>query len=383
MSKVEVIVSSMPAKNIDVGLDIGCGQCVLPVGYAGASFSEIDGESSCNFCLDHEEPNFLGGEKLIQDLNLVPDEQVGVMVSGGKDSLYAWMWFVDKLGPDKVVGFNHNKIGLTHPLAEGNLIRAAKILGSQLIRVNDSEMLPRFQKNLSVLLEKPDEAMVRVALCAGCRHGISGVLFAEGEKMGITKYISAASYLELAPFKGAVMQLKGDGDEREGLLVGLKENSGYDHGDNVKVIMREDDHCHKGQLTAGGSYDLYPGIVYFDFDNYFPNIPEKTEELVKERLGWERPERSWHFDCEIETFKDLFYYGLLGYTETDYNLSAQIRFGLIERDEAIARLLKARKGIINSRPEVFDLMKRLGVEALIPKVDKFYCESLFLSEQVR
>ena len=322
---------------------------------------------------------FLGGEQLIRDLNLRDEEQVGVTVSGGKDSLRTWMWLVDNLEPEGVIAFNHQKIGLVHPLAEENLIRASSILGSELVQVEDREMLPRFRENLAAFLTQPDPAMVRVALCAGCRAGISGSLFAAGETRGISKFVSSASYLELAPFKAATMKAKGNGDERKGLLKGLAENPLYDHSDNIQVIMLEDEHCHKTQMTGGGSHKPYPMITYFDFDQYFPNIPDETELQVKERLSWQRPARSWHFDCLVEQFKDLFYYGLLGYTETDYYLSAMIRHGLITREEAIARLMGARIEVINSREEIFDLMAQLDVAHLIPQVAEFYERSPFLS----
>lgn len=133
-------------------------------------------------------------------------------------------------------------------------------------------------------------------------------------------------------------------------------------------------------MTGGGSFKLYPNIRYFDFDQYFPNIPAHTEAVVKEKLGWTRPERSWHFDCLIEQFKDLFYYGLLGYTETDYNLSAQIRYGLLTREEAVQQLLQARIKVIDSKSDIFDLMRQLEVGHLIPQVEEFYQTSPFLSE---
>jgi glucosamine--fructose-6-phosphate aminotransferase (isomerizing) len=384
MIKESLVFSPAPPEEtslkIEVGLPLGCDRCVLPEGYAGAIFINKNGETVCNFCLDYKEPTFLGGEQLIQDLDLKENEQVGVTVSGGKDSLYTWMWLVENLGVDKVVAFNHQKVGLVHPIAEENLGRAKDILGSELIQVRDEEMLPRFRKNLAVFLAKPDPAMVRVALCAGCRVGISGSLFSIGEARGITKFVSAASYLELAPFKAATIKAKGGGDEREGLLVGLAENPLYDHDDNIRVIMLEDDHCHKTQLTGGGSFRLYPNIRYFDFDQYFPNIPSHTEAEVKEKLGWARPERSWHFDCLIEQFKDSFYYGLVGYTETDFNLSAQIRHGLLTREEAVQQLLQAREKVINSRVDIFNLMRQLNVEHLIPQVKGFYQTSPFLSE---
>lgn len=365
---------------IIIGLPLGCGKCVLPKGYAGAVFHSINSETVCNFCIEHQERKFLGDKQLICDLNLDADERVGVTVSGGKDSLYAWMWLVDRLGSERVVAFNHRKVGLVHPIAEDNLRRAAKILNSEFVKFSDTEMLPRFRKNLAALLANPDPAIVRAALCAGCRTGISGKMFALGKSKSITKFVNAASYLELAPFKAAHMKTKGDGNEKLGLLKGLKENPLYDHGDSIQTIMMDDDHCHKTQLAGGKSFELYPEIRYFDFDQYIPNIPSQYETAVRRRLGWNRPERSWHFDCLVESFKDVFYYGTLGYTETDYKLSAMIRHGLLSRDEATVRLLSARKKLIDNKEKTIELMKQLGVGHLISQMENFYKNSRFLSE---
>lgn len=362
------------------GLPFACEKCVLPKGGAGVNFFH-NGNSGkiCNFCSEHQEPTFLGEERLICDLNLDTNEQIGITVSGGKDSLYVWMKLVDLLGSNRVIAFNHRKVGLVHPIAEENLARAEKILGSKLIQFSDAKMLPRFHKNLSALLANPDPAMVRVALCAGCRFGISGEMFALGEERDITKFVSAASYLELAPFKAAIMKSKGNGDEKTGLLKGVKENPLYYHSDNIQTIMQDDRHCHKTQLSGKKSFDLYPQIQYFDFDRYVPNVPSQYEAAVKERLNWHRPERSWHFDCLIESFKDIFYYGTLGYTETDYNLSAMVRHKLLSRNEAERQLLEYRKKLINSEEEIAELMNKLGVKSLIPQMENFYQNSVFLS----
>src|SRR3990167_3848798 len=80
---------------LPIGLPLGCDKCVLPAGYAGADFvEEKSGKTICNFCKDHVEPIFLGEDQFIYDLGLQEGEQIGVTVSGGKDSMYAWMWLV-------------------------------------------------------------------------------------------------------------------------------------------------------------------------------------------------------------------------------------------------------------------------------------------------
>lgn len=331
--------------------------------------------------MDHKEPEFKGFKQLVADLNLRPDEKVGVTVSGGKDSAWMWMKMVDILGPDKVVAFNHRKDGLVHPIADANVKKAQEILKTELIVVNDTDMLPRFRRNLPVLLSNPDPAMVRVATCVGCRHGITGAMYKEGERVGVTKFMSGASYLELAPYKAELMKRKGNGDEHKGLEVGLKENPGYGWSqENLALIDRDDKHCYKADISGKKSMAMYPNVQFFDLDTYVPNLPERNENEVKERLGWERPARSWHFDCQVETFKDVLYYGKLGYTETDYNLSAMVRYGLIDRHEAVRRLSNAREEIVNSERAVLNLMDQLGVGDSKEQMREFYRSSPFLSE---
>ncbi|MFD1046007.1 hypothetical protein ACFQ1S_10750 [Kibdelosporangium lantanae] len=324
----------------------------------------------------------MGGDQLVEDLNLAPGERVGVTVSGGKDGLAAWLWLVDALGAARVVAFNHDKFGLVHPLAARNLDVAHEILGSKLVRVADGTMLPRFRANIEAFFKHPDPAMVRVSLCAGCRFGISGRLFAAGASEGITKFVNAASYLEIAPFKAALMKGKGGGCERIGLLTGLKENPAYDHGDNLRIIDIDDRHDQKRQLAGGKCSSLYPGVSFLDFDRYFPNVPNDRETLVADRLDWRRPRRSWHFDCLVEEFKDVFYYGLIGYTETDYYLSAQTRHGLVGRVAAISSLLEARKVVIGGLDETLELMDRVGIGHLKDRMRKFYDNSPFLTSTV-
>ena len=99
------------------------------------------------------------------------------MVSGGKDGLYAWMTLCEIYGGDRVIAFNYHKTGIVHELVYQNILNASKILNSELVIVKDDEFLPRFKNNLESFLKNPDSAMVRVALCTGCKYGITGELY--------------------------------------------------------------------------------------------------------------------------------------------------------------------------------------------------------------
>ena len=357
-----------------------CDVCVMPESYKWSGTECRDGMRVCKFCASHKNIELLGEERFISDLGLGEGEKIGITVSGGKDSVYAWYWLASRLGADRVVALNYRKTMLTHPFAIKNVENAARILGSEVITVEDNDAYPRFKQNLSALLDKPTPEMVRVALCAGCRYGITARLYAEGyERLGITKYVSAASYLELAPFKEELLAERGGGNAKYGLICSLADNCAYSYGDNLEVILRDDDFKYKGgvssslsTVTKRGRYQL------FDTDKYLPNVPELIEKTVVEKLGWQRPERSWHFDCMIEHFKDVFYYGTLGYTESDFKLSAMVRHGLMTREQAVSEIAAIGRRLCESLPETEALMSELGVGELIPKMRKFYENSPYL-----
>jgi hypothetical protein len=75
----------------------------------------------------------------------------------------------------------------------------------------------------------------------------------------------------------------------------------------------------------------------------------------------------------------VFYYGTLGYTETDGHLSAQVRHRLIDRETAIEELLQGRRDIIEGREGIHALMDTLGVGHLKGKMDEFCKNSPFLN----
>lgn len=363
---------------------IGCDYCVIPHDYKTAEF-KIDnkGKKICNYCEKHVIQEFKGLDQLKKDIDLQDNEKIGIMVSGGKDGLYAWMTLCEMFGGDRVVAFNHHKTGIVHDLAYQNIINASKILNSELVVVKDDDFLPRFKNNLESFLKNPDPAMVRVALCAGCRYGITGELYETAySKYKISKFVSAASYLELAPFKGELLKEKGNGNSKYGLIRGLAENVNYNFPDNIEIILRDDNLEYKAKNKKGKILSReFSKYQLFDFDNYIPNNPQKYEEAVKEKLNLKRPERSWHFDCLVETFKDFFYYELLGYTETEFKLSQMIRYKLLTREEALNQLESYYATMDNSIDNIIDLLESMDMEYLKDDVIKFYNNSKYFRKK--
>lgn len=90
-----------------------CEKCGLILSYPHALSEESSSE--CNYCTNFKRKDFLGREALLERLG--KEGAIGVSVSGGKDSLFVWYWMVEQLGADRVIAFNHHKVGAVHQLA--------------------------------------------------------------------------------------------------------------------------------------------------------------------------------------------------------------------------------------------------------------------------
>ncbi len=352
-----------------------CNSCVLPVSYEQADFKK----GKCKYCRNFEAKTFKGADALVKELDLKENEKIGITVSGGKDSIYMWGQLVDLFGADRVVAFTYYKDKLSSPVALENVYKAQKVLGSQLIQINDMDSIKYFRHNLKVLLEKPDPAAVRVLLCVGCRYGITENLYKRGEEMGIQKFVSGASYLELAPFKEELLKAKSEkGDIDEGLEKIIAERPDLDWRENLDRIRRDQKYKYKNNDSLENNFQKGYKYKLFDFDDYFENVPNETEKEVQRRYDWKKTNRSWHFDCRIEDLKDVFYFGMLGYTEFDFKCSAMVRYHLISRDEAMDLLYQQAIDIRNSYPRMVELLKELGAQDCIEALKEFYETAKFL-----
>lgn len=354
-----------------------CDICGLTSDY---QYIGLNDEGRCKYCEGFNFKTFKGLDRLVNDLDLADGEQIGVTVSGGKDSIYMWGVLTQLLGKDRVVAFTYYRQGLTHRMAMDNILRAKAVIGTELVIIEDKSAFEKFKKNLISLLKKPEPAMVRVLLCVGCRYGITENLYREGEGRGVKKYISGASYLELAPFKEEILEDKSKARNMDDALNEcLKLYPELDYDDNFDLIRRDQKFKYKNNETLSNNissatyrYQLY------DFDDYTENNPFEIEKIVREKYDWECPDRSWHFDCIVEEFKDVFYYGLLGYTEMDFKLAAMVRYKLLSKAEAEERLNKFNQEIKRSFNKMRDKLLEYGLEGSVDDLKAFYQSSRYL-----
>ena len=356
-----------------------CTMCGLTTDY---QFGEFDSTGTCRTCrtFDSGKRNFKGIEALKRDVDLQPGEKIGVTVSGGKDSIYLWAKMVEAFGKENVAAFCYYRPGITHPLAMENVRNTEKILGVKCYVHTDLTAYERLKTNFRILLNRPQPALVRVALCSGCRYGITKTLHDIGAEMGITKYISGASYLELAPFKEEYLQAKSpSNDIDDGFERLLAEYPELDFSDNFKILRRDQKFKYKNNDTKDNNFQSNYSYRLFDYDNYCENNPAEIERYVVEHFNWQKSDRSWHFDCKIEDFKDALYYGMLGYTECDFKYSAMVRHDLLTREESIRLTDEHHRSIRNGLPVLTAKLYEMGLRELAPDLAGFYAASPFLS----
>ena len=358
-----------------------CNVCGLTSDYF---FGGFDKAGTCRTCRTFVDKTtfFKGADALKRDVNLQPGEKLGVTVSGGKDSIYLWARMAEIFGADNVLAFCYYRPGITHPLAMENIRNTGRILGAEYFVYTDKTAYERLKINFRILLKNPQPAAVRVLLCSGCRYGITRTLHDMGAEKGITKYISGASYLELAPFKEEYLQAKSiHGDIDEGFENLLAEYPQLDFDDNLDVLRRDQRFKYKNNDTKDNNFRSGYDYELFDYDNYCENNPEEIEKYVVERFNWQKSDRSWHFDCKIEDFKDALYYGMLGYTECDFKYSAMVRYGLLTREESIRLTEEHHRSIRNGLSGLISKLYDMGLEELVPDLARFYAESAFLSKE--
>ena len=111
---------------------------------------------------------------------------------------------------------------------------------------------------------------------------------------------------------------------------------------------------------------LYPGIKLVQFYDYVEYDPDRIQGIVEQELKWKTPdkENSWQFDCKIKLLQNYFYKREIGFTATADYLSAMIREGFIDREEALRRLESANANKEEKIAQIQELLHEIGQSKL-------------------
>ncbi len=343
-----------------------CTKCILTETHPKLTF---DADGICNYCRAHVKLEYLGEDKLSEDIAPFLDHKGKynclVPISGGKDSAYVLhqMHSVFKM---RVLAFNYDNL-LTHPQAQENVKSIADNLGVDLAVVRNEKQRKHLTTNLRAYIKKPSVAMVPM-LCTGCRYGIIGNAFGLAKRLDIPLIAIGWSPIEDTPFKEAYLRGE-NGSVKQGLIRNLASNPAYVRWDNMIAAVK--DYFHNYQHIKDWNFILkmlHPNVKLLQFYDYIPYHPDQIQQTVVERLGWRTPDArdSWQFDCKIKLLQNYFYGRDAGFTATDGYLSAMIREGYITRDEAAQRLAYSRQARIAGLDQLHEMLTGLGLGDLVP-----------------
>lgn len=319
-----------------------CTKCVLPETFPGITF---DNNGTCSVCNDFKLPEYPGIEKFVSDLEqeLPSSGKVLVCLSGGRDSSYI-LHLTHSLGFTPVA-YTYDW-GMVTTAARENMSRMCGDLGVEHIVVSPDirKNRTRIKRALIAWLKNPKLETIPI-LMAGDKP-----YFRWGRKVarerGNLPVLLADHPMETTGFKAMLAGANPSLDHAQG--------SSYRLGltNMTRMVFSYSSHAIQspGLIPSLAKEGLTGFIDYYvrghkDFLRPFSYIPweeEKIERILRSEYEWssgeDRSVTSWRMGDGTAPFYNLMYLIGLGMTEHDTLRSNQVRFGLMERSEAINRI---------------------------------------------
>jgi len=318
-----------------------CSICVLPNTFPGIEF---DSKGRCSVCAAFTPPVYAGTDALVADLAAAsPDgKSVLVCLSGGRDSCYI-LHLVAELGFAPVT-YTYDW-GMVTTAARENMARMCGALGVEhiLVSPNIRNNRRRIRRALKAWLGNPRLSTLPI-LMAGDKPYFRFAKAVARERGGLPA-VMADHPLETTGFKSMLAGARPTTGEEGGVSYRLDRMS------LAKMMMAYGGHSIRspGLLPsligegAVGFVDYY--VRHHEFIRPFSYIPwdeQKVETTLRQQYGWtsgaDPSVPSWRMGDGTAPFYNLMYFMVLGMTEHDALRANQVRFGLLTRAEALARL---------------------------------------------
>ena len=317
-----------------------CNVCILPETFPGIHFNE---DGVCSICLDFELPEYSGLDSLAEDLQneLTESGEVLVCLSGGRDSSYI-LHLVHHLG-FKPIAYTYDW-GMVTTAARENMSQMCGDLGVEHIVVSPDirRNRTRINRALSSWLKNPKLATIPI-LMAGDKPYFRWGQEVARERGGIP-VLMADHPMETTGFKSMLAGAKTAADHSQGTTYRLNISS------MTKMIYTYGAHAIQspGLMPSLIKEGLIGFVDYYIRDHkflkpfsYIPWEEELIETTLRSEYAWssgeDRSVTPWRMGDGTAPFYNLMYLIGLGMTEHDTLRSNQIRFGLIERQEALEK----------------------------------------------
>jgi len=285
-----------------------------------------------------------------------------VAVSGGRDSTFTLYELVEAYDM-RVLAYNYDN-GFVSEQAKLNLKEITDALGVDLVTMKHDQT-KYFKNNLIALSKKFSPAMVPT-LCLGCRYGIVSGACKVAMRYKVPLVFFSSSRLEKTSFKNEFFKTRFN-KKVVGMASEFLSNPFYFKPSFVPMYVRDyfHDDSHLHPLSPRLKL-LYGKVKIVEFFDYVQWDEKKIENTIETKLKWKKlkdVKSSWRFDCLVHSIKDYFYLNSVGFTERDDLLSNMIREGMINREEALQRLIEEYESQREIRENIIrDVLEELKID---------------------
>ena len=322
-----------------------CSRCILPETFP---FIEFDEEGICNYCRNYENFKLLGNDQMenfvakYRNDNGEPD--CLVMISGGRDSIYALHYVKEILGMEPVA-YTYDW-GMVTDLARRNIARICGKLGIEhiLLSADIRKKRANIRKNVLAWLKKPDLGTVPLFMAGDKQYFYYANKIMK--QMEIDLVVLSANQYEKTYFKSGFCDVPPDfvrgrntPSIRDQMILGMYygrrflENRAYINNTIIDTVF--------GLL----SYYNIPHN-YLRIYDYILWDEQKIMSTIMKKYNWEIADdtkATWRIGDGTAPFYNYIYYTMAGFTENDTFRSNQIREGALSRDEALKLVMEENK----------------------------------------
>lgn len=319
-----------------------CKNCILPENYAGISFNK---DGICNLCESYHQPDYLGEEKLKQDISKILENSFNnrqydciVGFSGGRDSTYLLWYIVNVLHLKPLAVFVDSKLIPQETLS--NIKKTSDILEVDLL-IKQHDLLTKSVKHFLTSWVKYPVPATLITLCTGCRLGVTKIINEETIARNIPVIFAGGTPFERGTFKKNL--LLSNKKSNFSFMLGyskqvLKNPSLISDFNSLKIQISEYFNTPWG-FKSKKKNDSYIRIE--PFFNYFRWEEKKIEHTIQNELNWKKYpglKSAYRGDCEVGIIRQFLYDKMLGYNDKDDHLSWLVRDEQVTREEALSRI---------------------------------------------
>lgn len=341
-----------------------CKKCLLPANYLGI---HIDENGVCQDCLSFKKTNYKGTEQLIKDiqpvlrLNTSRKFDCVVKFSGGRDSTYLLWYIVKELHLRPLAVFANDQF--IPELAIENMKTTCEILGVELRILTHDYLKKCLPHHLNAWIKRP-VAESLMFLNVGERIGYEKLPELEAIKEGVNLIFSGRTPSQASEvYKTNLMKVGHKGGKLSWILGYMKQvilNPSLSLNPFCLKVQWQEFNVARWRKTVEKSKGL---VTIKPFYEYIHWDEKEIERILFNEVNWKMPrgaKNSSRWGCEADTLRQYLFYRILGYNDTNVDLSYMIRDGIISRNDAAEKL---ESSVNISEDYIRQIVAKAGIDA--------------------